>query len=134
MSSAPEAAPYIIDTGENFVSMGGFQGRDPVFTESDLLEMVKKGELVYAMTMPRGGRGPGGPGNATLSRFIEQYGEPIEPGEWYLPDRNPEPPPPDTPPFMADLFRQPPTLYRLKPQPRPKKDGEQPPKPRDSEA
>lgn len=113
MNAAPEAAPFIIDTGENFVSMGGFQGRDPVFTEADLLEMVKKGELVYAMTMPRRGGGPpgggppgGGPGNATLSRFMETYGEPIEPKEWYLPDRTPQGPPP--------------TLFRLHAEPRPK--------------
>ena len=139
MGAAPEAAPYIIETGEAFVSMGGFQGRDPIFTESQLLEMVKNGELVYAMSMPRGGprggRGPGGPGgpgggppgNAVMNQFIETYGEAVDSKEWYLPDKTPVELPPDAPPFMRDMMRQSPTLYRLHPEPQPKKAVQEPP-------
>lgn len=151
MGSAPEVAPYIIDKGDNFVSLGGFQGRDPIFTENDLLEMVKKGELVYAMSMHRGGPGRGGPGgpsgpgdggppegggpgggppgNNTLNQFIEKYGELVDAKEWFIEDRTPAEVPDDAPPFMRDIMRRPPALYRLHSTPREKKPENAPPAP-----
>lgn len=151
MGGAPEVAPFIIETGDKFVSLGGFQGRDPVFTEEGLLEMVKKGELVYVMSMPRGGPGRGGPGgppnggpaggfpggplggsggppgNNVLNQVIEKYGELVDAKEWFIEDRQPADVPEYAPPFMRDMMRRPPALYRLHSTPREKKPDNQPP-------
>ena len=135
MSAAPEAAPFIINFDDNIIAVGGFHGHDPIFTESDLLEMVKKGELKYAMSSPRGrggrgrpggGGGPGGgppgmPGNNALSKIIETHGTLVDPKAWFIADPKPPVIDPDMPDFMREMMSQPPALYSLGSEPVAKK-------------
>ena len=121
MSSAFEASPFIINFADSIVSMGGFHGGDPIFSESDIEAMVKSGELKYAMIMPRPAGGPGGrggpgggpPGNRALAKIIETYGTPVDSKVWFIADPKPNAIPDDIPDFMREMMSQPPTLYSL---------------------
>lgn len=121
MSSAFEASPFIINFADSIVSMGGFHGSDPIFSESDIEAMVKSGELKYAMIMPRPAGGPGGrggpggspPGNRALAKIIETYGTPVDSKVWFIADPKPNAIPDDIPDFMQETTSQSPTLYSL---------------------
>ncbi|ONI79360.1 hypothetical protein ALI144C_26435 [Actinosynnema sp. ALI-1.44] len=63
------AIPYIMATDENIVSMGGFSGRDPAPTTSQLSTWVKEGKLRFVLSSAR--RGPGG-GVEEVSTWVEQ--------------------------------------------------------------
>ncbi|SEG73961.1 hypothetical protein SAMN02799616_04655 [Paenibacillus sp. UNC499MF] len=73
------AAPYIIDKGEEVITLGGFSGNDPVYTTAELEEMVKSGQLKYFL-ISEGGGGRGG--NAELTQWLAQHGKKISSAEW----------------------------------------------------
>jgi len=77
--SSWEVNSYLINTDENIVSLGGFMGKDPIFSEAQLLEMVEKGDLVYFIS--NSGKGIA---NQTLREFIEKHGELVDANEWLL--------------------------------------------------
>ncbi|ALG07957.1 ArnT family glycosyltransferase [Kibdelosporangium phytohabitans] len=70
---AQAAVPYIMATDENIVSMGGFSGRDPAPSTSQLSTWVKEGKLRFVLGNARGGRGGGMLGESSeVSTWVEQ--------------------------------------------------------------
>lgn len=66
-TSSMSAAPYIIGSGQNVISIGGFSGQDRIITQSQLAGLVAKGEMRYfllqgAPTQAGADRAPGGGG------------------------------------------------------------------------
>lgn len=47
VSSASQAAPYILDTGKPVMALGGFLGSDPILTNQQLADLVKNGTVRY---------------------------------------------------------------------------------------
>ncbi|MFC0112881.1 ArnT family glycosyltransferase [Kibdelosporangium aridum] len=64
---AQAAAPYIMATDENIVSMGGFSGRDPAPTAEQLAAWVREGKLKFVLVGARGGGGRPAAGGGTGS-------------------------------------------------------------------
>ncbi len=63
MAAAPSAriaAPFIIETGEPVIALGGFSGSDPILTVDEFDAMVTNGDVRYVYL--GGQQGPGGPG------------------------------------------------------------------------
>jgi 4-amino-4-deoxy-L-arabinose transferase-like glycosyltransferase len=47
---ASEAAPYIIDTGQPVMALGGFTGNDPIFTVEGFEQQIARGLVRYVLT------------------------------------------------------------------------------------
>ena len=57
VSSANEAAPIIIATGQPVMAIGGFSGSDRILTVDSLENLVSTGEIRYFLIQGRGGMG-----------------------------------------------------------------------------
>jgi 4-amino-4-deoxy-L-arabinose transferase-like glycosyltransferase len=69
------AAPIIVRTGQAALAAGGFTGNDPILTTERLAEMVKRGELRYAIVSNRGRQ-------AAFSRWVRTTGKVVDPALW----------------------------------------------------
>ncbi|WP_341278526.1 glycosyltransferase family 39 protein [Paenibacillus sp. FSL H8-0537] len=78
-NSYSTAAPYIIDSGENVIILGGYSGSDPVLSVDRLKALVAAGELKYFL-VSQGGRGGGN--NNELTKWITSYGQQVAASEW----------------------------------------------------
>ncbi|SFE38244.1 Dolichyl-phosphate-mannose-protein mannosyltransferase [Paenibacillus algorifonticola] len=78
-NSYSTAAPYIIDSGENVIILGGYSGSDPVLSVDRLKALVAAGELKYFL-VSQGGRGGGI--NNELTQWITSYGKQVPSSEW----------------------------------------------------
>ncbi|MGG4143314.1 glycosyltransferase family 39 protein [Paenibacillus algorifonticola] len=78
-NSYSTAAPYIIDSGENVIILGGYSGSDPVLSVDRLKALVAAGELKYFL-VSQGGRG--GSNNNELTQWITSHGKQVESSEW----------------------------------------------------
>ena len=65
------AAPYITQSQDNVLPVGGFDGSDPTPTLSTFKKLVTAGDVKYVLVGGRGGRGPGG--NTGSSSEITQW-------------------------------------------------------------
>jgi len=94
-TSAMQAAPIIIATGQPVMAMGGFTGRDPILTVPRLAGIVAQGDLRFAMV--GGARGFGAragdpaPQQAALMRWIRDHGRPVDPSLWRSGGASPAP-------------------------------------------
>lgn len=70
-------APYIIEKGEDVISLGGFSGSDPVMTVDRLKGLIADGKLKY-IYFSGGGRG----GSSSLDDWIKQNGKEIPSTAW----------------------------------------------------
>lgn len=61
------AAPYIIETGEAVMTMGGFSGADSILTVTELEKLVASGDVHYFLI---GNRGMGG--NSDIISWIQE--------------------------------------------------------------
>ncbi len=55
-----ESAPIIITTGKAVMTLGGFNGSDPILTTSQLQTLIKDGTVRYFLLSGNGGGGQGG--------------------------------------------------------------------------
>lgn len=65
------AAPYIINTDESVMALGGFNGTDPILTVSDLKKLVKEGKVKYFLLLEKNS------GNTELVSWIKKNGQEI---------------------------------------------------------
>jgi 4-amino-4-deoxy-L-arabinose transferase-like glycosyltransferase len=65
------AAPYIINTDESVMALGGFNGTDPILTVSDLKKLVKEGKVKYFLLPEKNS------GNTELVSWIKKNGQEI---------------------------------------------------------
>ncbi|MEC1687502.1 ArnT family glycosyltransferase [Bacillus mojavensis] len=65
------AAPYIINTDESVMALGGFNGTDPILTVSDLKKLVKEGKVKYFLLTEKNS------GNTELVSWIKKNGQEI---------------------------------------------------------
>ncbi|MFD2705775.1 glycosyltransferase family 39 protein [Salibacterium lacus] len=72
------AAPYIIDKDESVIIMGGFSGGDPVYSVSEMEELVSEGKVKYFLLSERGF----GRGGSEVSEWIMDNGQEIPAEEW----------------------------------------------------
>ncbi|MFD1990341.1 glycosyltransferase family 39 protein [Paenibacillus nicotianae] len=79
VSNASSAAPYIIQTGQPVMAMGGFGGSDPILTVDSLKALISKGEIKYFMINGIGGRG--GESNE-VTTWIKEHGTEIPTEDW----------------------------------------------------
>jgi 4-amino-4-deoxy-L-arabinose transferase-like glycosyltransferase len=70
--SAHQAAPFII-SGVPAVAIGGFSGRDPIFTLDSFRSMVERGQMRYFLMPDQSGPGTasGGPGRSPQQSILE---------------------------------------------------------------
>ncbi|WP_338552081.1 glycosyltransferase family 39 protein [Paenibacillus sp. KS-LC4] len=73
------AAPYIINSGENIIILGGYSGSDPVLSVDRMKALVAAGELKYFL-VSQGGRGGGNQNE--LTRWITLHGQQVAASEW----------------------------------------------------
>ncbi|NLI90957.1 MAG: glycosyltransferase family 39 protein [Peptococcaceae bacterium] len=73
------AAPYIIQTGQAVMAMGGFSGSDPILTVEKLQEMIRNKEVKYFL-LSSGGFG--GRGSSEILQFIREKGKEIPQENW----------------------------------------------------
>ena len=59
-TSSATAAPYIIETGEAVMAMGGFGGGDPILTVEKVADLVARGEVRFFLLDGTGLPAPGG--------------------------------------------------------------------------
>ncbi len=68
VNSDMSAAPYILQTGDAVMSMGGFSGSDQILTVTSVQQLIKNHTIRYFLIGGMGG-GPGG-GNSSVSTWI----------------------------------------------------------------
>ena len=73
------AAPYIIESGENVIIMGGFSGSDPVLSLDEVKALVESGKLKYFMVSSGGG---GRGGSSEVLQWIQENGTEVPSSEW----------------------------------------------------
>lgn len=78
-TSANQAAPIILHTGQAVMAMGGFTGSDPILTTDALARLVQHGAVHYFLV----GR-LGGPGDSSyaLTSWIITHGRAVPVGAW----------------------------------------------------
>lgn len=62
------AAPYIINTDESVLALGGFNGTDPILTVSELKKFIKEGKVKYFLLSSDNS------GNSELVSWIKKNG------------------------------------------------------------
>lgn len=62
------AAPYIINTDESVLALGGFNGTDPILTVSELKKFIKEGKVKYFLLSSDNS------GNSELGSWIKKNG------------------------------------------------------------
>ncbi|MEO3944513.1 glycosyltransferase family 39 protein [Gorillibacterium sp. CAU 1737] len=77
-TSSQTAAPYIIQTRQAVMAMGGFSGSDPILTVDKLKEMVANGDVKYFLMNGEGGRG----GSSEVTEWIIANSTAIPESEW----------------------------------------------------
>ncbi|MBJ7570357.1 glycosyltransferase family 39 protein [Bacillus halotolerans] len=70
------AAPYIINTDESVMALGGFNGTDPILTVSELKKLVNEGKVKYFLLSETNS------GNAELVSWIKKHGQEISSDEY----------------------------------------------------
>jgi 4-amino-4-deoxy-L-arabinose transferase-like glycosyltransferase len=109
--NALQAAPLIVRTGEPIMAMGGYLGRDPILTPSQLERMVNAGELRYAIVGGPSIAPPNKPGQRALAHWIRSHGRRVDPALWR------ESTDPNRPAALrAGTQRTPARLYDLRPE------------------
>lgn len=73
------AAPYIIESAEKVIVLGGYAGSDPVLTQEELQALISEGKLKYCMLSSGGGRSRG---SNELVQWIEDHGVLVPSDEW----------------------------------------------------
>ncbi|UOY92476.1 glycosyltransferase family 39 protein [Ectobacillus sp. JY-23] len=76
-TNANTAAPYIIETGEAVMAMGGYLGSDPIMTVERLQNMITAGDVKYFL-LPTFGMG----GNTDVEDWIRTNGREVPKEEW----------------------------------------------------
>ncbi|MFC5652020.1 glycosyltransferase family 39 protein [Paenibacillus solisilvae] len=84
-TSYTTAAPYIIESGENVIIMGGFSGSDPVLSLDEVKELITSGKLKYFMVSSGGG---GRGGSSEVLQWIQDNGTEIPSSEWQQSNTN----------------------------------------------
>ena len=75
------AAPYIIETGQAVMAMGGFGGGDPILTVEKIKQMVANKEIKYFLISS--GSGPGGRGGSSeVTDWIRANSTEIPKEDW----------------------------------------------------
>ena len=77
-SSMSYATDIIINYGEPVMTLGGFSGSDRILTLDEFKQLVKKGEIRYAIASGGGGQG----GNSEIMSWIQANGKAISESEW----------------------------------------------------
>ena len=77
-SSMSYATDIIINYGEPVMTLGGFSGSDSILTLDEFNQMVKKGEIRYAIASSGGGQG----GNSEIMSWIQANGKAVFESEW----------------------------------------------------
>lgn len=67
VNSSMGAAPYILETGEPVMAMGGFSGSDQILTVSSLEQLIKNHTVRYFVV---GGQGGGQGGDSSVNQWI----------------------------------------------------------------
>lgn len=62
------AAPYMINTDESVMALGGFNGTDPILTVSELKKFIKEGKMKYFLLSSDNS------GNSELVSWIKKNG------------------------------------------------------------
>lgn len=70
------AAPYIINTDESVMALGGFNGTDPILTVSELKKLVNEGKVKYFLLSEANS------GNTELVSWIKKHGQEISSDEY----------------------------------------------------
>ncbi|PON00595.1 mannosyltransferase [Bacillus halotolerans] len=70
------AAPYIINTDESVMALGGFNGTDPILTVSELKKLVNEGKVKYFLLSETNS------GNTELVSWIKKHGQEISSDEY----------------------------------------------------
>jgi 4-amino-4-deoxy-L-arabinose transferase-like glycosyltransferase len=77
-SSMSYATDIIINYGEPVMTLGGFSGSDSILTLDEFKQMVKNGEIRYAIAGGGGGQG----GNSEITSWIQANGKAVTESEW----------------------------------------------------
>jgi 4-amino-4-deoxy-L-arabinose transferase-like glycosyltransferase len=110
--NAQQAAPLILRTGESVMAIGGYLGRDPILTPSQLERLVDDGELRFAIVGGPSIVPPDTPREQALAHWIRSHGLRVEAALWR------ETPEPNRGSTSASLrSREPARLYDLRPDP-----------------
>lgn len=70
------AAPYIIETNESVMALGGFNGTDPILSVEELQKLVNEGKVKYFLLSGNNS------GNSELVEWIEENGTEISAEEY----------------------------------------------------
>jgi 4-amino-4-deoxy-L-arabinose transferase-like glycosyltransferase len=73
------AAPVIVRTGQPAMAFGGFFGREPILPLDAFAEMVKRGEVRYALL------GGGRARQSNFTRWVLANGKPVSDSQWRSP-------------------------------------------------
>jgi len=110
MPNGPQAASLIVRSGEPVMAMGGYLGRDPILTPSELERVVDAGELRYAIVGGLCIVPPNTHRERALAQWIRSHGQRVDPELWRdAPDPNRSTTGPPRP------LRSPARLYDLRP-------------------
>jgi len=77
-SSMSYTTDIIINYGEPVMTLGGFSGSDSILTLDEFKQLVKKGEIRYAIAGCVGGQG----GNSEIMSWIQANGKAVSESEW----------------------------------------------------
>lgn len=81
VSSAMQAAPIILKTGQPVIAMGGFSGTDQAMSVAKLQQYIKSGKLHYIMTGTDRG-GPMGGGSTAVTAWVTKNCTLVKPSEY----------------------------------------------------
>jgi 4-amino-4-deoxy-L-arabinose transferase-like glycosyltransferase len=100
--SAMQAAPIILATGEPVMALGGFAGGDRILTVDSLANRVAAGDVRFFLLpipdrFPPAAPGPGGFGQADVTRWVADRCASVPADLWRAADGNPAPDAPSGP-------------------------------------
>lgn len=84
VQSSNSAVPFILQTGEPVMAMGGFSGSDPCPTLAQFKKMVAAGEVHYVWVSGGnvGGVGPGGGDAQSVMSWVTSNGKAVSSTEY----------------------------------------------------
>ena len=97
VSNAMSASPIILNTDEPVISLGGYNGVDPVITPDGLADLVDGGAVRFFLV----GGGPGG-SNSESAGWVQDNCQEVPQEEWQSPDAGEQGGPPGRAPSLYD--------------------------------